>query len=181
MARRRARKESTARKNPDLDTSVFTEKVAPGFGAYAATRFLSRAAFTIADKRKMKSAKHVAVGVGLGTAAAVWAFGDRVKQTQKFYEPILIGAGTAAVQGLIQAYMPRYGWMTGDLPKASPVAAAPSAPSLSEMMQDDDLEMVPLLLPGQPPPAGTVTQGDIRAEKEEALISELSDYSEMND
>lgn len=180
MAKKRRARESTARRNPDLDTTDLTEKVLPGFAAYGVTRFLSRAAFTIAQKKKIKAARHVAVGTGLVLAAGTWAFANRVKQTQKFYEPILIGAGSAALQGILQAYMPKFGWMTGDLPTQTAAARAPG-PSLDQILQNDDYEVVPLLLPGQAPPAGTVTQSQVQAEKEEDLLSELSDYSEMND
>lgn len=166
------------RSNPDLDTTDFTEKALPGFGAYVATRFASRAAFSIAEKRAPKVSRHIAIATGLAALGAAWAFGKRVKQTERFYEPILVGAGIAAAQGIIQGYLPKYSWVMGDLP--APATTRPPAtmegPSLQELMGDDSLEEVPLLGPGSA--LGSTTE-DVT--NNDDLFAEMGTYDEVND
>lgn len=138
------------RHNPDLDAAEFTEKALPGGVAYAGTRFLSYATYRIAEKKAPTIAKHIAVGASVAAAGLAWAFGHRIKQLEKYYEPILIGTSVAAVQGILQSYLPQYSYFL-DSPAPTPGATLPTTtPPVAAADYDsllDDFEELPLGLP----------------------------------
>jgi len=150
------------------------ETVLPGAGAYVATRFASRAVYTVAERRAPALAKHAAVAAGAGACALVWAYGDRVEKLAEYRDAILVGAGVAAIQSVLQAYLPRYGWIVGDLPNGQQRQVAAARPTIEDYFGEEELEEVPLL----PAPSGPKPS---EAQKEEDLLRELSDYSELND
>jgi hypothetical protein len=60
-------------------------------------------------------------------AAAAWLLAHRIPKIAKFHTPIIIGSSIAAVQSLVQTYLPQYGWLVGDItPEAHQVAAPPA-------------------------------------------------------
>lgn len=85
--------------------------VVPGFGAYAGSRLASRLAWkALAQKR---FGRHAAPLVGVG--AVVGAFlACRHPSLRKYAVPVLIGTGIAAVQTLMQTYLPSMGWVVSD-------------------------------------------------------------------
>lgn len=120
-ARRRARQNPSGggggggpRANPPILTD-FTNVILPGFGAYAATRFLQRVVFTLASKRWPRFAKHLHAASGLAAFGGSWFALHRIKSAAKYHDGILVGAGIAALQGVAQAYLPKYAWMTSDV------------------------------------------------------------------
>lgn len=179
------------KRNPDLDTSDFTDKVIPGFGAYAVTRFAARAAYKTTEKRAPGASAHAAVGAGVLAAGLVWAFGDRIKQLAPYRDALLIGAGAATLQSIAQTYMPQYGWIVGDIQPNRAAQPAQAGPSLAELLASDDLEVVPLLPPANtkiPGPAPMPVSGveEMAAEDYEiddgaAQSFDLGDFSEAND
>jgi hypothetical protein len=121
--RRHAKKNpGEPKRNPPIGTDVI-EYILPGFGAFAATRFLTRVAAVQIAKRWPTRAKHAGAIASIGAFAAAWFGAHRVKMLEKYHHPIVVGSGLAAIQSLIQLYVPALGWMISD---ASPELAAGS-------------------------------------------------------
>lgn len=115
--RRRARQEARANPSPRSNPGIvadFTHVLLPGFAAYAATRFLQRVIYTIVQKRWPKYGKHAHAAAGLVAAGGVWWQGHRIKALAPYHDSIVSGAAIAAVQGVIQTYVPRLGWVVSD-------------------------------------------------------------------
>jgi len=118
------------RRNPDSDSGGSSsslaigeigEYVLPGFAGFAVARFTTRVAATQIAKRKPAWAKHAGGIAALAAFFSAWLLVHRVKQLRKYHLPLVIGAGLAALQSIIQLYVPRLGWMVAD---ASPDLAA---------------------------------------------------------
>jgi len=103
--------------NPALQD--IAEFVIPGFVGYGVTKFASRIAYTQLMKRFPTASKHMAAGSTLAVAAAVWFLANKVQRTKKYHIPATVGASIAALQTLIQTYLPKYGWMVSDLQATS--------------------------------------------------------------
>lgn len=99
--------------NPPLGVDI-VQYIAPGFAAFAATRFLTRAATIQISKRYPKHAKHAGAIASLGSFAAAWFGAHRVRSLEKYHHPIVVGAGLAAIQSLVQIYLPMIGWIVSD-------------------------------------------------------------------
>jgi hypothetical protein len=111
------------RRNGPIGSDI-VEYIAPGFAAFAATRFLTRVAAVQIAKRWPRYAKHAGAIASVGSFAAAWLGAHRVKYLEKYHHPIVVGSGLAALQSLIQLYLPALGWMVSD---ASPELAATAA------------------------------------------------------
>lgn len=103
--------------------SEIGEFVLPGFGAFAATRFLTRTATTQIESRKPTWGKHAGALASVGSFLAAWLLAHRVKWLAKYQTPLVVGSALAALQSLIQLYVPQLGWVVSD---ASPELAAGS-------------------------------------------------------
>jgi hypothetical protein len=140
---RRTGSDPAPRRNPPLFTDL-AEWVGPGFAGFAATRFATRVAATQIAQRKPSWGKHVGAGVSVGAFLAAWFLAHRVKFLAKYHTPITVGAAIAALQSLIQLYVPKLGWMLADaspeLESAKAVAGAGTqlAPALNLMPANDD-------------------------------------------
>lgn len=99
------------------------EWVGPGFGGFAVTRFATRVAATQIAQRKPSWGKHAGAGVSIGAFLAAWFLAGRLKWLSKYHTPIVVGSAIAAIQSLIQLYIPKLGWMVAD---ASPELDAQS-------------------------------------------------------
>ena len=119
------------RANPPLLVDL-AEFVGPGFAAFAATRFGTRIAATQIAKRKPTWGKHAGALASVGAFFAAWLLAHRIKMLARYHTPIAVGAAIAALQSLIQLYVPRLGWMVAD---ASPELAAGSAPTTTTAPQ----------------------------------------------
>jgi hypothetical protein len=134
--------------NPPV-TSDLLNVVLPGFGAYAASRTVSRVAFSLVQKRWPKLGKHAHALAGVASFGGVWLLAHRFKRLAKYHDGIVVGSGIAALHGLAQAYLPaKYRWLLTD-PKPEDVAApalpvraavALPAPAIDEDLgsEDDD-------------------------------------------
>lgn len=111
--RRRAKSNPAPKSNPPMATDVF-EYIIPGFAAFAGSRFLTRVATVQISKRWPKYAKHAGAIAAAGTFATAWWGAHRVQQLEKYHHPIVVGSGLAAIQSLIQIYLPAIGWMVAD-------------------------------------------------------------------
>lgn len=141
MKRYRRRKQSSGglKHNPPLFTDLW-EFIGPGFGGFAATRFVTRVATTQIGKRWPKAGKHAGAIASVGSFFGAWYFAHKVKFLERFHTPIVVGAGLAAIQSLIQLYIPRLGWIVSD---ASPeLASAQEAKQQQVAAPADDLELV---------------------------------------
>lgn len=137
-ARRRARANPSGgggggpRANPPM-VSDFTHVILPGFGAYAVTRFLQRIAFTVASKRWPKLAKHIHALSGVAAFGGSWFALHRIKGAAPYHDGILVGSGIAALQGVAQAYLPKYAWMTSDVTGSTAPSASVAAKNAAEL------------------------------------------------
>lgn len=123
MPRIQRRYKSKKKKNPGGSSSPkhnpttladIGEFVGPGFAAFAATRFGTRVIATQVGKHKPSLGKHAGAVASVGAFFAAWLLAHRVKWLHKYHTPIVVGAAIAALQSLIQLYIPRLGWMVAD-------------------------------------------------------------------
>jgi hypothetical protein len=128
----------TARHNPPLFTDI-AEFVVPGFGAFAATRFATRIAATQVAQRAPSWGKHAGAVASLASFAAAWFLAHRVKWLEKHHTPIVVGSAIAALQSIIQIYIPMLGWVVSD---ATPEFTAAAQGNLS--VQDKQLAQMQL-------------------------------------
>ena len=106
--------------NPPLLTEI-AEWVGPGFGGFAASRFVTRVASTQIAKRAPSWGKHAGAVGAVATFLLAWQLANRVKWLEKYHTPLVVGSAIAAIQSLIQLYLPSLGWIVSD---ASPELAA---------------------------------------------------------
>lgn len=119
LARRHRRRKfkknpSSPRRNPPIGSDII-HWVVPGFGGFAASRLLTRAAQQIIAKRWPKASKHAGAVSAVAAFLASWFAGHKVKLIEKYHTPITVGAAIAAGQSLLQIYAPNLlGWMVSD-------------------------------------------------------------------
>jgi hypothetical protein len=124
--------------NPAGYGQELVEQVGPGVAAYTAARLLHRLAFVLVSKKWPNMAKHAGVISSVATFAATWFLGHKVKLLAKYHQPIVVGTGIAAAQGLLQAYVPKIGWMVSDIDPDQYISRLPGAtPVLPEMDLDE--------------------------------------------
>ena len=126
------------RPNPPLMTDL-VEFVVPGFGGFAASRFVTRAAATQIAKRAPSWGKHAGAVAAVGSFLAAWFLAHRWSALAKHHTPIVVGSAIAGLQSLIQLYIPALGWIVGD-----------ATPELAAGQQQSDLTLaqsMPHLLP----------------------------------
>jgi hypothetical protein len=118
------------------------EYVVPGFAGFAVTRLGTRIAATQIAKYNPSWAKHAGAAASIGTFLAAWLLAHRVKFLAKYQAPLMVGSAIAAIQSLIQLYVPMLGWAVSD---ATPELAAgtqsvtlpPGAENLVPVNDDD--------------------------------------------
>jgi len=111
---------SRKRKNPDSGPS-FTDSlidqfkpVGVGIGSYAATRLAGRIAFRLGRKKSDSLGRHLGPWTSVGTALAAAYAADKVEALQPYKTEVIVGATIAAAQGVLQTYLPQYGWILND-------------------------------------------------------------------
>lgn len=138
---RKARKNpSEPRRNPPT-VQELAEFIGPGFAAFAATRFGTRVAATQIAKKKPTWGKHAGAIASVGAFLAAWFLAHRLKMLARFHTPIVVGAGIAAIQSLIQLYVPKLGWMVADAtPELKQMPAQQPTPQLPPNLEyiDED-------------------------------------------
>lgn len=124
--KRKTRSAPEPRHNPPLLTDL-VEWVGPGFGGFALTRLATRIAATQIAQRKPSWGKHVGAGVSIGAFLAAWFLAHRLKFLAKYHTPIVVGSAIAALQSIIQLYIPKLGWMVSDAsPELAQAAISPA-------------------------------------------------------
>lgn len=144
-----------ARRNPDDAPASSSSRalqplgevmhfVLPAFGGFAATRFATRAAATQIATRWPAWAKHSGAIASVGSFFAAWGLSHRVKMLRDYSEPLTIGAGLAAMQSLIQLYIPGLAWVVSDAtPELTDTSnATQQIPAGSPAATGDDYEIV---------------------------------------
>jgi hypothetical protein len=111
--KRRNPESSPKRSNPTALSDIL-EFVGPGFAAFAATRMLTRMASVQIAKRKPTWGKHAGALASVGSFFAAWWGAHRVKFLEKHHTPIVVGSAIAAIQSLVQLYIPKLGWILAD-------------------------------------------------------------------
>lgn len=112
MHRRYVKK--TFKANPPLFTDL-VEFVVPGFGGFAATRFVTRIAMTQVAQRAPSWGKHAGAVASVGSFLAAWFLAHKWKWLEKWHTPIVVGSAIAAGQSLLQIYAPNLlGWIVSD-------------------------------------------------------------------
>lgn len=116
------RKRAAPRKNPESSIAIpnppiledLTTFILPGVGAYAGTRIVGRIAYRLARKKSTKAAKHLGALTPAAMFAALWFIVHKVKRLEEYHTPVVIGSAIAAIQALVQTYVPQYGWILND-------------------------------------------------------------------
>lgn len=99
--------------NPPL-VSEIGEYILPGFAGFAATRLMTRIAATQVAKYKPDLAPHAGAATSIAAFLAAWFLAHRVKFTAPYQQPLVVGAGLALIQSLLQLYFPKLGWIVSD-------------------------------------------------------------------
>lgn len=123
------------------------ELVGPGFGAFATTRLATRAAQTQIEKRWPGWGKHAGAVASIGSFLAAWFLAHRWKPLERFHTPIVMGAGIAAAQSLLQLYVPRLGWVVSDASADAQATTTTTVTNNGTQIQatsgsEDDFEIV---------------------------------------
>jgi hypothetical protein len=132
------------------DMSELADFVLPGFAGFAATKLLARIVAVQAAKRWPNAGKHVAVGSTVVAFLAAWMLLHRIKKLAPYQMPATVGAGIAALQSAVAAWLPKYGWMVSE-------PSAENAPLLSSGAQRASMPSgapVETLFPGGPEVVG---------------------------
>lgn len=100
------------------------EFIGPGFAGFAVTRFATKVMTEQIAKRKPSWGKHAGAATAIASFLSAWFLAHKVKFLEKYHTPIVVGSAIAALQSVIQLYIPMLGWMLAD-PTAKP-AIGPS-------------------------------------------------------
>jgi len=81
---------------------------------YAGTKLASRMVHGVVLKRYPHLAKHASVLSTLVSATGAMLLVHRFERIKEYHTPVVVGASIAALQSVVQAYLPKYGWMVSD-------------------------------------------------------------------
>jgi hypothetical protein len=152
------------------------EFVVPGFAGYAGTRLASRIIHGVVLKKAPKLAKHASVLSTLASAAGAWFLVPRVERIKEYHTPVVVGASIAAIQTVVQAYLPKYGWMVSDhnLQAQTPEQAA-RPPAAQQLSAGNKIAAIyNNSSSALPPPIDTLTAAEISDELEELDMGVLT-------
>jgi hypothetical protein len=163
-----------AKDNPPIAKDLM-EFVLPGFAGYAGTRLVSRVVHGMVLKRFPKLAKHASVLSTAAAATGAWFLAHRVERIQEHSTPIVVGASIAAIQTVVQAYLPKYGWMVSDhnLNAQTPEQAA-RPPSVAAQIAAGNQAAAIANGTALPPPITTMTAAEISDELEDLDMGVLT-------
>lgn len=124
------------KRNPPLMSDVF-EWVGPGFAGFAVGRFGTRVAASLISKHKPSLGRHAGGGAAVLAFLAAWYLAGKWKAISKYQMPLVVGAGIAALQSLIQLYIPKLGWMVAYSTPEITEPAQQALPEGTEILDDD--------------------------------------------
>jgi hypothetical protein len=134
--RRRRRRKRKARRNPSGGIAAeATETLAPALGAYLVTKFISRVAFTLVQRRWPNAGKHAGALASAATFGGVYYGAGKIDALRDYEKPIVIGSAVAAGANIARTYLPaKFAWIAADYkpadvatPKAEPTKTEPTA------------------------------------------------------
>jgi hypothetical protein len=102
------------------------EEVGPAFGGYVAGRFASRVALKVGAA---KMGKHAAPAAATIVALLTWLLAGKWKKIAKYHSPLVVGTTIAAIQTIVQAYLPKYAWLISDASPADYLPKPAAAPA----------------------------------------------------
>lgn len=114
--------------------------VLPGAGAYALSRVGGRVTYGLVAKKNPKVARHVGPLGSIAVWAGMWFASTKSEWLSQYTLPIVVGGGIAAVQTLLQTYLPVYGWILSDYEFKAAGKAKGKAPAAEE--EEIDVEEV---------------------------------------
>lgn len=91
--------------------SALVALVGPGVAGYGISRLLSRVVKNETGKRWPRLSKHATAGTSLLTVLLAYALTQKIKRLNKYQAGALVGTGIAAIQTLVQTYMPGLAWI----------------------------------------------------------------------
>lgn len=130
------------------------ELILPGVVAYGGTRIAGRIAYRLARKKSPKLAKHVGPWTSVAVAGLAWYAVHKWETFAKYYTPVVVGATIAAIQGLVQTYLPQWGWVLNDYHMDDVLPSAPRAPEQVPGEQREEQEL-------QEPAGGTADEMEL--------------------
>jgi hypothetical protein len=127
VAGRKKRKSRPIKKNPastglaasssnflSQTWSELANVAVPGVIAYGLGRTAGRIGYKLGKRKSLAVAKHTgplaSVAFAVGSSVAV----SKIQYLSKWDMPIVTGAWIAALQSVVQTYMPMYGWILND-------------------------------------------------------------------
>lgn len=113
IRRRRKKNPGEPKRNPPLSTDI-VHFLLPGFAAFAASRVGTRMAAVQIAKRWPKAAKHAGAIAAVGAFGAAWWGAHKVKFLEQYHDAIVVGSGLAAMQSLVQLYLPKLSPVLGE-------------------------------------------------------------------
>lgn len=111
--KKRRNPDSSFKRNPPLVSEVMGWAI-PGFVGFAAARGVTRIASNQIAQRAPSMTKHAGALAAVSAFVASWFLVNRIKFLEKYHTPIVVGAGIAMAQSLIQLYVPQLGWLLAD-------------------------------------------------------------------
>lgn len=114
LAQYRSRRKAKA--NPEAKaTKELAVNIGAGFAGYAATRLISRMAYSQAIKRWPNGAAYANVIASAIGATGVYFGSKHWSKIADHHEAASIGAGIALLQTAVQTFVPKFGWIVGDV------------------------------------------------------------------
>ena len=130
LAKMRSRRRT--KKNPSEATEL-GYNIAAGFAGYGVTRFLSRAVYSQVVKKRPQLAEHAYVVAAAVGAAGAYFGSKKWAKVADYHEAISIGAGIALLQTAVQTYIPKFGWIVGDVSASQYVKAAAKPAAIANL------------------------------------------------
>jgi hypothetical protein len=162
-----------ARSNPPALQDL-AEFVIPGFAGYAGTRLVSRVVHGVVLKKSPRFAKHASVASALIAAAGTLVLAHRWKKTEEHAAPLIVGASIAAVQTVVQAYIPKYGWIVSDHNLSAQTPAQASQPQTASANFGTVNRSQPSNGGALPPPIATLSKEQISDELDDLDMGVLT-------
>lgn len=116
--------------------------VGPAAGGYIATRVVNRMARTSLAQRFPRVGRHSGPLASLFALALIYVTAKKWSKIQRYQTPIVAGATIAAVQAIIETYLPKLSWLFDANPAPRPVILTRAAPQ-GEDVYDDDVVQIP--------------------------------------
>jgi len=114
-------------------------------------------------KRFPKFGKHAGAAASVGSFLAAWLLAHRWRPLEKYHTPIVVGAGLAALQSLVQIYLPRLGWIVSD---CTPELAQGTDPNAAALAAGD--QNAAALAAGDQPDFEAIDEGELERMSQES-------------